>query len=259
MIDSHCHLADAAYVSDVDAVITRAIAAGLTGALCVIDASDGGETQRVGAIAARWPSVRTTAGVHPHRAGAYSGAPREAVELVRRRLMADSLARAVGEVGLDYHYDLAPRDTQRAVFGAQVALAREVGLPLVIHTREADDDTVAILEEAGQGQVRGVFHCFSGGVPLARRALDLGFHVSFSGIVTFPKGEDVRAAAATIPLDRLLVETDCPYLAPVPHRGKRNEPAWVVRVIERLAAVHGVSTAVMAAATAENYHNLFMP
>jgi TatD DNase family protein len=167
--------------------------------------------------------------------------------------------RAIGEVGLDYHYDFAPRDVQRSVFSAQVALARDRGYPLVIHTREADDDTIAILEQEGAGRVRGVFHCFSGDSGLARRALGLGFHLSFSGILTFPRSTAVRDAAALVPRDRLLVETDCPYLAPVPHRGRRNEPAWVAETLQRLADIHGIDPAHMAAVTSENYRILFAP
>jgi len=167
--------------------------------------------------------------------------------------------RAIGEVGLDYHYDFAPRDVQRNVFSAQVALARDRGYPLVIHTREADDDTVAILEQEGAGRVRGVFHCFSGDSGLARRALRLGFYLSFSGILTFPRSAAVRDAAAIVPLDRLLVETDCPYLSPVPYRGRRNEPAWVVETVKRLADIRGIDPSEVASAASENYRILFAP
>ena len=147
----------------------------------------------------------------------------------------------IGEIGLDYHYDFAPRDAQQAVFAAQLALAREQRLPVIIHTREATDDTFAILKN--EGDVRGVFHCFTGDTAMARRALDIGFYLSFAGIVTFPKAGDLRDAAEGRPRDRLLIETDSPYLAPVPHRGKRNEPAYVGRVLESLAAVRGEAAA----------------
>jgi TatD DNase family protein len=167
--------------------------------------------------------------------------------------------RAVGEVGLDYHYDFAPRDVQRAVFAGQVRLACERDLPLVIHTREADDDTIALLAREGKGKARGVFHCFSGDARLARRALDLGFYVSFSGMVTFPKAGSIRDAAAIVPLDRLLVETDAPYLAPVPHRGSRNEPGRVVEVVRALAELRGIDVAAVASASVSNYRNLFAP
>jgi TatD DNase family protein len=181
------------------------------------------------------------------------------VDLVEARIASDPRVRAIGEVGLDYHYDFAPRDVQRSVFSAQVALARDRGYPLVIHTREAGDDTIAILEQEGAGRVRGVFHCFSGDSGLALRALRLGFHLSFSGILTFPRSAALRDAAAIVPLDRLLVETDCPYLAPVPHRGRRNEPAWVADTLRTLANVHGIDPGHMAAATSENYRVLFAP
>ena len=241
MIDSHGHLADEAFAEDIAAVIQRARDAGVQGVLCVVDVSDPAEAARADGVAERWDAVRTTAGVHPHRSGPFSGRAGAAVALVEARLASDPRVRAIGEVGLDYHYDFAPRDVQRNVFSAQVALARDRGYPLVIHTREADDDTVAILEQEGAGRVRGVFHCFSGDSGLARRALGLGFHLSFSGILTFPRSASVRDAAALVPLDRLLVETDCPYLTPEPHRGKRNEPAYVVHTARRLAEVIGVT------------------
>jgi TatD DNase family protein len=259
MIDSHCHLADEAFAGDLDAVIERARAAGLTGALCIGEVSDSAELTRLDRAAAAWDDVRTTAGVHPHRATALPGGPDVVVDLVKRRVAADPRVRAVGEIGLDYHYDFAPHDRQREVFAAQVAYARDAGLPIVVHTREADADTLAILRDAGAGRIAGVFHCFSGDRVLASEAVTLGFHVSFSGILTFPKAAAVREAASAVPLDRLLVETDCPYLAPVPHRGKRNEPAWVAEVVRALAAIHGISPADVAAATAKNYRRLFRP
>jgi len=259
MIDSHGHLADEAFAEDIDAVIQRAREAGVQGVLCVVDVSDPAEAVRAEAVAQRWDAVRTTAGIHPHRSGPFAGRASAGVDLVEARIASDPRVRAIGEVGLDYHYDFAPRDVQRSVFAAQVALARDRGYPLVIHTREADDDTIAILEQQGAGRVRGVFHCFSGDSGLARRALRLGFHLSFSGILTFPRSAAVRDAAAIVPLDRLLVETDCPYLAPVPHRGRRNEPAWVSETLQRLANIHRVDPGHMAAATSENYRILFAP
>lgn len=259
MIDSHCHLADEAFAGDLDAVVARANAGGLTGALCIVDATDPGEMQRAEGVARAWDAVRTTAGVHPHRAADFARCASAAVALVRSRIDADSRVRAIGEIGLDYHYDCAPRDVQREVFAAQAAFARDAGLPVVVHTREADDDTVEILRRVGAGTLTGVFHCFSGDRHLAAEALDLGFYVSFSGILTFPKSEAIRQAAALVPLDRLLVETDCPYLAPVPHRGKRNEPAWVSEVVATLARLHGRETQAVAGATAENYRRLFRP
>ncbi len=158
---------------------------------------------------------------------------------------------------MDYHYDFAPRDAQQAVFAAQLALARRLRLPVIIHTREATDDTFAILEEAGG--IEGVFHCFTGDVAMARRALDIGFYLSFAGIVTFPKAGDLRDAARIVPSDRLLIETDSPYLAPVPHRGKRNEPAYVGRVLESIAAVRGEQAKDLEAQVADNFVRLFRP
>jgi TatD DNase family protein len=155
-------------------------------------------------------------------------------------------------MGLDYHYDFAPREVQKQVFGAQVGLAVELALPVVIHTREASADTEAILRDAGRGRVRGVMHCFTGTADEARRALDLGFWISFSGILTFPRAADLRAVAASVPPDRLLVETDAPYLAPVPHRGRRNEPAFVVETLACLAGLHGMTADAMARQIAEN-------
>ena len=176
--------------------------------------------------------------MHPHNAGHFDGRPADAVAdgpLLGRAFQAC----AIGEIGLDYHYDFSPPAIQRDVFAAQLALAIELGRPVILHTREAVDDTFAILREAGDGILRGVFHCFTGDTEMMRRALDIGFHVSFAGIVTFPKADAIRAAARLVPADRLLVETDSPYLAPVPFRGKRNEPAHVARVLEVLAELRG--------------------
>jgi TatD DNase family protein len=163
---------------------------------------------------------------------------------------------AVGEIGLDYHYDYSPRDVQHAVFAEQLDTARALALPVVIHTREADEDTFAMLTQEGRG-VPGVFHCFTGGVERARRALDLGFYLSLAGIVTFPKATDLHEVAAYCPDDRLLIETDSPFLAPVPHRGKRNEPAFVARVVERLAALRGSTEAATIERTTANFDALF--
>jgi TatD DNase family protein len=238
MIDSHCHLADAAFADDLDEVVGRARNAGLTSALTILAAGDAGEAARAVRVAALWPDVRFAAGVHPHQAHECAE-PGRATALVESALATNPHVLAIGEIGLDYHYDFSPREVQRAVFDEQLALAERIRRPIVIHTREADDDLFGMLE-ARAGRVTGVFHCFTGSVDAARRALDLGFLVSFAGIVTFPKGQNVRDAAALVPDDRLLVETDSPFLAPVPHRGKRNEPAWVTRVAEVLAGIRGV-------------------
>ncbi len=259
MVDSHCHLADPAYAGDLDAVIARARTAGVSAALCVLSASDAGELQRGLTVAERWPEARFAVGAHPHEARVYAGRVGHAAAAVAEGALRIPRAVAIGEIGLDYHYQFSPRDVQRAVFDAQLALARERRLPVLIHTREADADTVGLLRSAGGGEVRGVFHCFSGGFDLARQALDLGFFLSFSGIVTFPRASALREVAAWVPLDRLLVETDCPYLAPVPFRGQRNEPAWVARVVATLAEIRHVSPHVIAGSTVENFARLCGP
>jgi TatD DNase family protein len=166
---------------------------------------------------------------------------------------------AIGEIGLDYHYDFSPPDVQQAVFRAQVQIARELALPVVVHTREADADTLAILREEGRGDVRGVLHCFTGTAGLARAGLDLGFYVSLAGIITFPKAAELRDTIREVPIDRLLTETDSPFLAPVPHRGKRNEPAHVARIVAALAELYHVEAGELARRTAANFHTLFRP
>jgi TatD DNase family protein len=169
------------------------------------------------------------------------------------------LARAVGEIGLDYHYDFAPRDAQQRVFREQIRLARRLKRPIVIHTREAEDDTFRILGEERAQEIGGVFHCFTGDREMARKVLDIGFHLSLAGIVTFPKALELKEVARMVPLDRLLVETDSPFLAPIPHRGTRNEPARVARVAEAIAELRGVPTEAIATATGENFTRLFVP
>jgi TatD DNase family protein len=200
-------------------------------------------------------NIRFATGIHPHQAGEWAGRVEEASAAVRRAL-ASCGGVAVGEIGLDYHYDFSPRDVQQAVFAAQVRLARELGLPVIIHTREATPDTFRVLRDVGAGQVRGVFHCFTGDSAMAAEAVALGFHVSFAGIVTFPRATSLREAAAAVPADRLLAETDAPYLAPVPWRGRRNEPAFVTRVYETLAEVRGEPATVRAQIGA-NFEALF--
>jgi len=241
MIDSHCHLADEIFEADLEAVVGRARDAGLTGAMCILAAGDTGEASRAERVRSLWDRVSFAVGVHPHQAHECAAQPAMC---------------AVGEIGLDYHYDYSPRDVQHAVFAEQLATARSLALPVVIHTREADDDTFAMLASEGGG-VAGVFHCFTGGVERARRALDLGFYLSLAGIVTFPKATDLREVAAYCPDDRLLVETDSPFLAPVPHRGKRNEPAFVARVVEELAGIRGWSLTAAVERTTSNFDALF--
>jgi TatD DNase family protein len=178
---------------------------------------------------------------------------------VEAAIAAQPLTRALGEIGLDYHYDFAPRESQQRVFRHQIGLARRLRLPVVIHTREAEDDTFAILSEERAADVGGVFHCFTGDRAMAQRALDAGFHLSLAGIVTFPKALELKEVARMVPLDRLLVETDSPFLAPVPHRGSRNEPAHTARVAEVIAELRGIAVDAVAEATTANFRRLFKP
>jgi len=257
VIDSHCHLADEKFAGDLDAVVDRAKAAGLERALVILEGGNAAEAAQARRVEALWPDARFSVGVHPHQAHEFAADPRRAVDVVRDQLAATPRARAVGEIGLDYHYDFSPRDVQQAVFRGQVRLARELDRPVVIHTREADADTLAILRE--EGPVRGVFHCFTGDAALAAAGLELGLFVSFAGIITFPKAAGLRETARAIPPDRVLVETDSPFLAPVPHRGQRNEPAHVARVVAALAELHGIAAENMGERTAANFHRLFRP
>jgi TatD DNase family protein len=257
MIDSHCHLADPAFAEDLEAVVRRAVEAGVSRGLCVLALGSEAEEQAAVRVREAWPGVRFAIGLHPHEARAFEGradALAGAVEEAWGRLPGVC---ALGEIGLDYHYDLSPRAVQREVFAAQVRLARQRDWPIVIHTREADEDTLAILDDEGGGAVRGVFHCFSGSRDLAEAALARGFYLSFSGIATFPKAGSLRQVAATAPADRLLVETDCPYLAPVPHRGTRNEPAWTAATAAVVAAARGIDAGALDALTTANFERLF--
>jgi TatD DNase family protein len=257
VIDSHCHLADVVYADDLEEVVGRAHEAGVSDGLCILACGDRAEEAGAERVRTLWPSLHFAVGVHPHQADHFAAGDIDVGEVVRAAFGSTPGARAIGEIGLDYHYDFSARDAQRRVFRAQIALAREIGRPVVVHTREADDDTLAIIREEGAGHVRGVFHCFSGTAALADQALALGFMLSFAGIVTFPKAEALRAVAERVPADRLLVETDCPYLAPAPMRGKRNEPAWVVRTLARLAEVRGVGVSDLEATVAANFAGLF--
>lgn len=256
MIDSHCHLADDAFVDDLDEVVGRAREAGVSGALCILSADEPEELTRAARVTGAWPAVRFAAAIHPHRSGAYAERVDEAAGIARAAAAA-SQAVAIGEIGLDYHYDFSPRAVQQAVFAAQIGVARDLDVPVIIHTREATDDTVAVLRESGQGRLRGVMHCFSGTIDEARMALELGFYISLAGILTFPKAESIRDVARFVPADRLLVETDAPFLAPVPYRGKRNEPAWVRETLARLAAERALSVEAMDAQLTENFRTLF--
>jgi TatD DNase family protein len=259
MTDSHCHIAGEEFIADLPDVVARAKAAGVSRALVILAAEDDAEIARAATVLAAWPECRFAVGVHPHHARVFASNPEGAARKVAERLDALPEARAVGEIGLDYHYDFSPKDVQHAVFRAQLRLALGRDLPIVIHTREAEDDTLRIITEEGAGRLRGVFHCFTGDADAAARALGTGFSLSIPGVATFPKAETLRQAAAGAPADRLLVETDSPYLAPVPFRGKRNEPAYVARVVEQLAAARGVSAAAIAEQTDRNFDQLFRP
>jgi TatD DNase family protein len=259
MIDSHCHLAGDEFTSDLGDVVGRARDAGVSGALVILGAEDVAELERAARVSEAWDQVRFSVGVHPHQAGQFASYPAAAARTVQAAIDDQPLSRAVGEIGLDYHYDYSPRDVQQEVFREQIRLARQLRLPIVIHTREAEEDTFRILEEEEAPDIGGVFHCFTGDREMARRCLDLGFSISLAGIVTFPRALELKEVAKMVPLDRLLVETDSPYLAPVPYRGKRNEPAHVVRVAEVIAELRGSTPEAIAAATQGNHGRLFAP
>jgi TatD DNase family protein len=257
LIDSHCHLADEAFLEDLDEVARRAHAAGVGQAVCILSADTPEEHARIEAVRAAWPGVVFATAVHPHRAAAYAGRASAAVQAVRDTAARVSAA-LLGEMGLDYHYDFAPRDVQREVFAAQVQLAVELDLPVAIHTREAGTDTIEILQDAGGGRVRGVMHCFTGTASDARQALDLGFYLSIPGILTFPKAQSLRDVVRGVPLDRILVETDAPYLAPVPHRGKRNEPAFIGETVKQIASIHSMTADAVAEQIRANFDRLIV-
>lgn len=259
MIDSHCHIAGPEFIEDLDAVIARAGAAGVTQALVILAADDEPEIEQAREVAARWSGVRFSIGVHPHAAGKFAGDPWDAARRVGAAIDAQPFTRGLGEIGLDYHYDFSPRDVQQAVFRRQIGLARERRLPIVVHTREAEDDTFRVLEEEQAGDVPVVLHCFTGSCEMARRALAAGFYISLAGIVTFPSAGELREVARLVPLDRLLIETDSPFLAPAPRRGKRNEPANVGRVAEVIAEARGITRLEVEQATDTNFVQVFAP
>jgi TatD DNase family protein len=252
LVDSHLHIDMPQFDADRDEVVARARKAGVREMLIVggVDAEAG---HRRALRVADSLGMPASAGVHPHEAKLAD----EAVYDELRGLGKDRRIVAIGEIGLDFHYDYSPRPVQREAFRRQVRLARDVGLPVIIHTREADEETAALLEEEGASEIGGVIHCFTGGHELARRALALGFYISFSGIAAFPRSEVIQAVAKEVPRDRLLVETDSPFLAPPPYRGRRNEPAFVVEVARKVASVRGTSLEDVAAAASENYTRLF--
>ncbi len=251
LIDTHAHIHDPRFDSDRDAVIERARNAGVE--VMVTVGTDLGNSRAAVALAEQHSFIYATVGVHPHEV---KGLTAEA--LAELRVLGDHpRVVAYGEIGLDYYYDHSPRDIQRERFKDQLSIARALDLPVVIHTRDAQEDTLAILKEEWKDRP-GVFHCFTGDPAYATQALHLGFMVSFSGIVTFPKATELREAVRVVPLDRLLIETDCPYLAPIPHRGKRNEPSYLPAIAETVAAERS-STSLddIARASSDNAKQLF--
>lgn len=252
LVDSHCHLDFSSLREDLDGVMTRAAAAGIGTMVTICTRVD--RFPSILEIAERFDNVYCSVGLHPHDAAEEQGLTTERlVELAGH----DKVV-GIGETGLDFHYDQSPRDIQATLFRRHIAAARRTGLPLIVHARAADDEMIAILrDETAKGAFPGVLHCFSSGPALARAALEIGFYISFSGILTFKKADEVREVAAEVPLDRLLVETDAPYLAPVPHRGKDNEPSFVAHTAAKLAEMRGLGNQEIAALTTANFRRLF--
>jgi len=255
-VDSHAHIDGEAFDADRDEVVARAREAGVRAILNVGTGDPhGGHFERAIAVAEKYEGVYAAVGVHPHDAKLFD---EEAERKLVRLLGSGGRVVALGEIGLDFHYDNSPRDVQREVFRRQLRLAREASKPVVIHSREADEETVSILRDEWSGAGRGcVMHCFGGSVRMAEEVLEMGCHVSFAGNVTFKKADALRDAARVVPLERLLVETDCPFLSPVPLRGRRNEPAHVVETARFLAELSGVAVEGLARATSENFFRLF--
>ncbi len=252
LVDSHCHLDYLEDGGELDAVVERARRAGV--AQLVTICTKLSEAGRVIAIAERYDGVHCSVGVHPHEAGPEGqDGPKRLVALAAHPKVV-----GIGETGIDYYYEHSPREAQRRSFRAHLEAARQSGLPVIVHSRDAEEDTIAILEEEhARAPFTGVIHCFTAGPALARAALGLGLYISVAGVVTFKNAEALRRTLAEVPLERLLVETDSPYLAPVPKRGKPNEPAFVVHTADFLAGLKGVASAELAAVTTANFHDLF--
>lgn len=253
MIDSHCHVDSEQFDADREEVIARALAAGVTTLLAIGTGEGPPDLDAAIRLANRHDCFLATVGVHPHNADRVQ--PETYPEL--NRLAAHPKCVGIGEIGLDYHYDFSPRPQQQEVFIRHLELAKQLRLPIIIHTREAWDDTVAILRQHWDFELGGVFHCFSEGVEQAAQAVDMNFHIGLGGVLTYPKAERLRDAASFTPLNRMLLETDAPYLAPVPKRGKRNEPAYVVETARRLAALRGLTLEELDQLTTENFRRLF--
>ena len=255
LVDSHCHIDGEAFDEDRDEVIKRARDAGVVAMLNVGTGDPSSDDFRKAVAAAeRYENVFASVGVHPHDAKLYDDRAEEhLIDLARSEKVV-----AWGEIGLDYYYNHSPRDVQRKIFRRQIRTARDLGLPLIIHSRDAGDETVEILtEECSWEGFRGVMHCFGGTPDMAEALLPLGFYISFAGNLTFKKAENLREAAQVVPLNRLLVETDCPFLTPVPFRGKRNEPAYVVHTAKFLAELYEMEFEAVAAQTTQNFLDLF--
>ena len=252
VVDSHCHLDDRAFDPDRETVIERARAAGVS-CMLAIGAGDGPPDLEAGIrLAQTCNDIYATVGVHPHDARKATAQTWSRM----RELLAHPKVVAIGEIGLDYHYDNSPREVQHQVFAEQLRIAGEAQRPVIIHTREAWEDTFRLIEEHWAAGLGGIMHCFSGSPREAERALGMGLHLGFGGVITFPKADRVHEAARMAPPERLLVETDAPYLAPVPHRGKRNEPAFIVEIVKKLAEIRGESPETVAAVTTANFRRL---
>lgn len=257
LVDSHCHIDGSQFDDDRDEVIARARAAGLVAMLNIGSGSPREDSfEKTVALAQKYDFIFAAVGIHPHDASEYT-------DEVERRLLglAQSTEKVVawGEIGLDFYYDHSPREVQTDVFRRQIRVAREIGLPIIIHSRDANDETVGILRDecSYDGFRGGVMHCFGGTAAMAEALMPLGFMISFAGNVTFKKAEELREAARVVPLDRLLIETDCPYLAPVPMRGKRNEPSFVAHTAAFLGEFYGVGAEEIATRTSDNFFRFF--
>lgn len=256
LVDSHCHLNFPDFEADLDAVLARAKDNGVGTFLTVNTQLN--QSKDIQLIADRYPNVFCSVGVHPHDAKDYiKGYNGDTLYNQIKNFAKHPKTVGIGETGLDYHYDNSPRDDQKASFSEHIRASIDLNLPLIIHTREADQDTISCLKEIGRGNAKGVFHCFSGSAELAQQALELGFYLSFSGILTFKTAESLRQIAQNAPLDRLLVETDAPFLAPTPHRGKRNEPGFTRYTAELLADLKGLSYSSIETITTDNFFTLF--
>jgi TatD DNase family protein len=255
-VDSHAHIDGTEFDADREEVIQRARDAGVSAILNVGTGDPhGGALERAVELAETHNDIYTALGTHPHDARLFDD---RAEQRITKLITESSRIVAWGEIGLDFHYDNSPRDVQVKVFGRQLQLARDLSLPVIIHTREAESETIEILKSQwADCELPGIMHCFSGSRWLAEQAIELGFSVSFSGIVTFKKAEELRTIAKQVPLDKLLIETDCPFLAPVPFRGKRNEPAYVVEVARCLAEIHGLEIKELSRITSANFARLF--